>query len=206
MFLCVASGKYELVVKHSRFIAISAVVDSRDSAREFVYGVRREYADATHVCSGFISDESGDEFGYDDDGEPSGTAGKPIYSALVSAGARRSCIAVVRYFGGVKLGTGGLTRAYRDVAAGLIESAGLVEAERYAVYDAECDAETFKRVRSALRNTPFRVDKIVYAAAVGFTVSAPTTEDVSATLTALGVPADGILKTDESYMFTEMNK
>lgn len=206
MFLCVASGKYELVVKHSRFIAISAIVDSRDAAREFVDGVRREYAGATHVCSGFISDESGDEFGYDDDGEPSGTAGKPIYSALVSAGARRSCIAVVRYFGGVKLGTGGLTRAYRDVAAGLIESAGLVAAERYAVYDAECDAETFKRVRSALRNTPFGIDKIVYAAAVGFTVSAPTTEDVPAMLTALGVPADGIHKTGESYMFTEMNK
>ncbi len=206
MFLCVAGGKYELVVKHSRFIAISAVADSRETARAFVDGVRREYADATHVCSGFISDESGDEFGYDDDGEPSGTAGKPIYSALMSAGARRSCIAVVRYFGGIKLGTGGLTRAYRDAAAGLIESAGLVTTERYAYYDVECDAETFKKVRSALRNTPCNVDKIIYAAAVGFTVSAPCATDVRAMLIGLGVRADGILKTEERYMFTEMSK
>ena len=206
MFYSVGGGKYELTVKHSRFIAISAIVDSRDSSREFVDSVRREYADATHVCSGFISDESGDEFGYDDDGEPSGTAGKPIYSALVSAGARRSCIAVVRYFGGIKLGTGGLTRAYRDAATGLIERVGLEPTERCAVYDAECDAETFKRVRSALRGTACAVDKIIYGVAVGFTVTAPVSTDVPQVLTALGVRSCDILKTDEKYMLTETGK
>ena len=145
MIVCVKPSQYELVVKRSRFIATSYHIDSRDEVKGIIDALRRDNVGARHVCYGYISDEKGDDFGYDDDGEPSGTAGKPIYSAVAAVGARKTLIAVVRYFGGIKLGAGGLTRAYRQSAAELIERAGLVKAEKYAEYEAACDGEAYKR-------------------------------------------------------------
>lgn len=102
MIVCVKPSQYELVVKRSRFIATSYHIDSRDEVKGIIDALRRDNVGARHVCYGYISDEKGDDFGYDDDGEPSGTAGKPIYSAVAAVGARKTLIAVVRYFGGIK--------------------------------------------------------------------------------------------------------
>ena len=125
MIVCVKPSQYELVVKRSRFIATSYHIDSRDEVKGIIDALRRDNVGARHVCYAYISDEKGDDFGYDDDGEPSGTAGKPIYSAVAAVGARKTLIAVVRYFGGIKLGAGGLTRAYPQNVAELKKRAGL---------------------------------------------------------------------------------
>ena len=198
MIECVNPSEYELVIKRSRFIAISRHIDSRDEVKAIVDGLKREHPDARHVCYGYIADEKGDDFGYDDDGEPSGTAGKPIYSALAAAGARISLIAVVRYFGGIKLGAGGLTRAYRQSAAELIDSAGLIKAEKYAVYDVECDGEAFKKATVVFRNFKCRVERIMYNKTVGCTVLAPVACDIAAVVGSLGV---NVVKTGERYVF-----
>lgn len=190
MIVCVKPSQYELVVKRSRFIATSYHIDSRDEVKGIIDALRRDNVGARHVCYGYISDEKGDDFGYDDDGEPSGTAGKPIYSALAAADVRRSLIAVVRYFGGIKLGAGGLTRAYREAAAGLIERVGTVKAERRAEYSVTCGQSEYKRIAATLRALPAECGNIVYNDKVSFCLTAPIEFDVCAAITPLGAKVE----------------
>lgn len=185
MILCVKQGRYELTVKHSRFIALSYLIDSRDDVKRIVDGLKSEYIDARHICYGYIADEKGDDFGYDDNGEPNGTAGKPIYSALAACGAKKSMIAVVRYFGGIKLGASGLTRAYRQSAANLIQTVGVATVERQSVYRAECDGDVYKRAATPIGSLLCTVEHIVYGSTVTYTISVPT-DNEDEMLSALG--------------------
>lgn len=185
MFDCIKSGEYVLTVKRSEFIASSYIVNKRDDVKRIIAELKAKHRDARHVCCGYIADETGDDFGYDDDGEPSGTAGKPIYSALAAANVRRSMIAVVRYFGGIKLGAGGLTRAYRDAAAGLIERAGVVKAERRAIYSVTCGQGEYKRISAALRTLPVVCGNVVYNDTVSFDLAVSTEFDVPSALELL---------------------
>lgn len=118
----------ETKVKGSRFIATSHLVESSDDAAEMLNSVRKtEYA-ATHNCYGWragIFDKA--EFKYSDDGEPSGTAGRPIYDVILGSKIDNLLIVVTRYFGGTKLGTGGLVRAYSEAAQLVLERSGRSE-------------------------------------------------------------------------------
>lgn len=187
MFLCVNAGQKELTVKKSKFIAISEQIRSREQAKEIVSDIRSRYADATHVCYAYIADENGDDYGYDDDGEPSGTAGAPILSALRANGVCKSLIVVVRYFGGVKLGAAGLVRTYRQSASELIELVGLSAVEERAVYEMECDKKTFSIVSQILRNSLCIIDRIMYNYSVRFTALCPLDCDIAAIAAPFGV-------------------
>ena len=180
----------ERIVEKSRFIAFVAHTSGEAEVKAFLARVRGEHPQATHVCYGYIADEIGDDFGCDDDGEPSGTAGKPIYSALAAADVRRSLIAVVRYFGGIKLGAGGLTRAYREAATGLIERVGTVKAERRAEYSVTCGQSEYKRIAATLRALPAECGNIVYNDKVSFCLTAPIEFDVCAAITPLGAKVE----------------
>lgn len=107
----------EKIIEKSRFITYSAHVESEEEARAFIAKIRSEHSLATHVCFAFISDKTGNLQRFSDDGEPQGTAGMPILEVLRAKGLKESGIAVVRYFGGIKLGAGGLVRAYSKAAA-----------------------------------------------------------------------------------------
>lgn len=187
MISCVRSGERELVVKKSRFIAYSYRISSRDEVKPIIAALKSKHPDARHVCYGYIADEKGDDFGYDDNGEPNGTAGKPIYSAIASAGARKSLIAVVRYFGGIKLGAGGLTRAYRQSASELIDESGLVGIKKQSAYRLECDGETYKKVAGVLRGVGCDVTDIVYGVAVTCNVGVSPEVDLLRALNGLDV-------------------
>ncbi|XP_020580914.1 uncharacterized protein LOC110025023 isoform X2 [Phalaenopsis equestris] len=108
----------EREVKRSKFIAIAAPISDVRSAHSFLSEVQD--LRATHNCWAY---KLGDEYRSNDDGEPSGTAGKPIYSAIVSSGVDMVMVVVIRYFGGIKLGTGGLARAYGGVALECLKGA-----------------------------------------------------------------------------------
>ena len=162
MIVCVNEGAREIVVKRSRFIAISRHIDTREDVKPIIDALKAEHSLARHVCYGYIADEKGDDFGYDDNGEPGGTAGKPIYSALAAAEARKTLIAVVRYFGGIKLGAGGLTRAYRQSAAELIEEVGVSRAEKRIEIEISCANDVYKRVNGLLRGFNCQVGQIRY--------------------------------------------
>lgn len=116
-------SRAEIKVKGSRFIGETFLVDSAEAAMEELQVVRkREYA-ATHHCWAWrVGPGDSGTFKYSDDGEPSGTAGKPIYDVLCGSGVTNTLIVVTRYFGGTKLGTGGLARAYSDAAQAVMET------------------------------------------------------------------------------------
>lgn len=120
----------ETVVRRSRFLAQCARADSPASARAFVESVRQRHSDATHNCWAFAAGAPGDtaRIGASDDGEPRGTAGRPMLQVLLHSGIGELCMVVTRWFGGVKLGTGGLVRAYQDAVRENL--AGLVCVER----------------------------------------------------------------------------
>ena len=113
----------EIVEKKSRFIANVKSVSSEEEAIAFIEESKKKYWDARHNCSAFIIGEKNELQRFSDDGEPSGTAGKPILEVLLGSGLRNVCVVVTRYFGGTLLGTGGLVRAYTQAAnAGLAAS------------------------------------------------------------------------------------
>lgn len=104
----------EETIKNSRFITQVYPVNSAEQAKEIIKKVKAEYPDARHHCSAFISASPTDysQMGFSDDGEPGGTAGKPMLAVLQGAGIGQILVVCIRYFGGVKLGTGGLVKAY----------------------------------------------------------------------------------------------
>lgn len=126
----VAVARYEQIIKKSRFIAIASAVPVQHELTAFLDGVATEFPDARHICYASIigPPETGQQI-FADDGEPAGTAGKPILNVLQHSGVGDIAIAVVRYFGGIKLGAGGLVRAYSSSASGVMTdlSTSLVE-------------------------------------------------------------------------------
>lgn len=116
-------GSDEIVEKKSRFIAHVFPVNTEEEAMEKIESVRKEYWDARHNCHAFVIGEHHEISRCSDDGEPSGTAGRPILEVLTGAGIHNALIVVTRYFGGTLLGTGGLVRAYSQASqAGLAAS------------------------------------------------------------------------------------
>jgi len=113
-------GQGEIEVKRSRFIATLAPVKNEVEAAAFIEQQKKRYWDARHNCSAFVIGSGAELTRCSDDGEPPHTAGRPMLDILLGEGIRDVCVVVTRYFGGILLGTGGLTRAYRDaVRAGL---------------------------------------------------------------------------------------
>lgn len=109
-------GEGEIIEKKSRFIAICTPIRSEEDALGFIESVRKKYWDARHHCFAYVLGERNELMRCSDDGEPQGTAGKPILNVLLGSGVHDALIVVVRYFGGVLLGTGGLVRAYSEAA------------------------------------------------------------------------------------------
>lgn len=109
-------------IKKSRFISIGIYVSSAKEAKEIIKKTRKEYPDSSHVVHAFLSGPSADIFGFSDDREPSGTAGRPVLEVVKGSGITNIIVLVVRYFGGTKLGTGGLVKAYTEAAQKVLES------------------------------------------------------------------------------------
>lgn len=115
----------EFTIEKSRFIAYLARTAGEEEARAYLSKVRALHPLSAHVCFGFIADKEGNMQRFSDDGEPQGTAGMPILGVLKAKGLREVTVAVVRYFGGIKLGAGGLVRAYSSAAAEAVAKADL---------------------------------------------------------------------------------
>ncbi len=134
-----APHESEKVIEKSRFITYSAHVESEEEARAFIAKIRSQHSLATHVCYAFISDKTGNLQRFSDDGEPQGTAGVPILEVLKAKKLYETAVAVVRYFGGVKLGAGGLVRAYSSSAAENLDGADIRSLEMCAERIVEVD-------------------------------------------------------------------
>ena len=139
----------EETIKNSRFITQIYKVQSLEQAKDVIKSVKLEFPDARHHCSAFLAGAPTDfnQMGFSDDGEPSGTAGKPMLAVLQGAKIGHILAVSIRYFGGVKLGTGGLVKAYAGgvkLALSSLETELMVPKEKYSL---ECDYAQFDQIQ-----------------------------------------------------------
>ena len=127
-------GVGELEEKKSRFIATVKPVKSEEEAIEFIESLKKKYWNATHNCSAYVLGEHFQIQRCSDDGEPSGTAGVPILKVLQASGIDNAILVVIRYFGGIKLGAGGVLRAYSNSASLVIKNSQIREKNHYSSY------------------------------------------------------------------------
>ncbi len=162
----------EKTIEKSRFITTSANVKSEDEAKAFIAEVSAEFPDATHNCYAYICDNLGNFMRFSDDGEPQGTAGMPILEVIKNKRLYETAVVVTRYFGGIKLGAGGLLRAYSGCAAENLDTAQKVLFEqcagnRYTVDYSAVDAALrfFSERKCEIINTEYS-DEVVFTAAI----------------------------------------
>lgn len=163
----------ELDIRKSRFLAVAMPVADRDEAMRVVQSLRAEHPTATHVCWALLA---GGQSGMSDDGEPSGTAGRPILEVLRHHELDGVLAAVVRYYGGIKLGAGGLVRAYTDAIAAALKTAERVERIAYANLALEVDYADEARVRRWLEQTGHTLADSAYGSTVKLAVRLPASE------------------------------
>lgn len=166
-------GEGEIIEKKSRFIATIAPVESEEEATAFIERIRKKYYDARHNCPAFVIGKNKELTRCSDDGEPSGTAGKPILEVLLGAGLTNVAVVVTRYFGGTLLGTGGLVRAYTQaVQEGL--AACKTATMRYGVtIRIETDYTDLGKIQHLLSNKEIPVIDSEYTDKVALLVQLP---------------------------------
>ena len=166
----------ELVEKKSRFIATIRPVSSEEEAVAFIEEMKKKYYDARHNCSAFVIGSKGELTRGSDDGEPSGTAGRPMLEVLTGSGIRNIAAVVTRYFGGVLLGTGGLVRAYSGAVKMALEQCETIT-RRYGVQMLiKTDYNGVGKIQYLLGSKDVVIQDSVYAADVQMTVLVPIEE------------------------------
>lgn len=147
MKVLLEESKAEIVIKNSRFISEVFPVETQAQAREKLHEVKQKYFDATHVVHAFSVSLKSETFGMSDDGEPSGTAGRPVLDVLKGSGITNILLTVTRYFGGTLLGTGGLVHAYSESAK---EVLSICKAEPYvekSSFSFSCGYDLYQTVK-----------------------------------------------------------
>ncbi|WP_432493374.1 YigZ family protein [Kineococcus auxinigenes] len=180
----------ETVVERSRFLCVLQPVPDEAAADAVVAAVRREFPGARHHCSARVLGDDGEVRRSSDDGEPAGTAGAPMLAALDGAGVTGAVAVVVRWFGGVLLGTGGLVRAYGGAVAGALAEAGVLRRHRVELVQVRADLAGAGRVEAELRRR-HAVEDVEWGAdgwRAVVAVPAGGREALAADLAAAGLP------------------
>jgi len=147
----------EQTIEKSKFIAHVKPVLSKEEAEEYIAQIRATYKDATHNVPAFVIGEKMQQAWGSDDGEPSGTSGTPIAVMLQKMGLTNLVVVVTRYFGGIKLGPGGLVRAYTSSAKMAIDEAGIFEVREYITKEITVPYGVFDKLKYLSENEPFKI-------------------------------------------------
>lgn len=147
----VSQGEGVYKEKGSKFYAFAVPLASEAEVKPLVAKYRKQYFDARHCCYAFVTGSDKGVSRASDDGEPSGTAGKPILNQILSKDVTNVCVIVVRYFGGVKLGVPGLINAYKTAAKEALDNAGIVQKTVNEVFSVECDYPLVNEVMRILK-------------------------------------------------------
>lgn len=176
----------EFTEKRSRFITHLYKVETEAEARARIEEMKKKYYDARHNCWCYLLQEGG-VVRYSDDGEPQGTAGQPILNVFQRENVENVVCIVTRYFGGILLGAGGLTRAYAKAAKDALDAAGKARMQPFSVLLLECPYPMFERIKLLIEGHEGRIESSDYGAAVTLTFLLPVqkTADFSAALTEL---------------------
>lgn len=163
-------GEFELVIQKSRFIAHVDRAETVEEALTFIDRIKKQHWNATHNCSAYMIGEHDQIQKANDDGEPSGTAGVPILEVIKKRGLKDTVIVVTRYFGGIKLGAGGLIRAYGKTASEGLNAIGLVERRLMKIMTVSIDYTWLGKIENELHASIYRIKEIHYAENVGIDV------------------------------------
>ncbi|MFD5624056.1 YigZ family protein [Streptomyces yangpuensis] len=166
-------GAHESEINRSRFLCSLAPAATEQEAQEFIARIRKEHPTATHNCYAYVIGADAAVQKASDDGEPGGTAGVPMLQMLMRRDVRYAVAVVTRYYGGVKLGAGGLIRAYGGVVGEALDELGTVTRRRYRLATVTVDHQRAGRTQNDLRSTGRTVVDLRYGAAVEIEVALP---------------------------------
>jgi uncharacterized YigZ family protein len=158
-----AYGQAEIVIRKSRFIGHAAPAASEREAIDFIERIKKEHHTATHNCSAYMVGDRDEFQKQSDDGEPSGTAGKPILEVVKHQSLKNIAVVVTRYFGGIMLGAGGLIRAYSDGAAAGIEAAVVINQVLHQQVKVHIDYTWLGKIENELRHGNIMVGETQFA-------------------------------------------
>lgn len=171
--IVLSSGSGEIVEKKSRFIGEIVPVESEEEALNFIAAKKKQYYDARHNCSAYVIGENNELMRQSDDGEPGGTAGRPMLDILINEGLHNCCVVVTRYFGGVLLGTGGLVRAYQGATQEAIEAASIAEPVAGVLAEVRCDYNDLGKLQYLFGENGITIYDSVYESDVVLKVAIP---------------------------------
>ncbi|HBS47268.1 MAG TPA: YigZ family protein [Paenibacillus sp.] len=157
-----SSGSKEVVIRKSRFIGYVMPVENEEEALLFIEDIKKKHRDATHNCSAYVIGERDEIQRQSDDGEPSGTAGKPILEVIRNQGVKNVVIVVTRYFGGIMLGAGGLIRAYTDGAVLALEAGEVITRVLRREVFVEIDYTWLGKVENELRGRGIQTGETLF--------------------------------------------
>jgi uncharacterized YigZ family protein len=161
-------GSHEIEIEKSRFICYINEAKSEQDAQQFILEIKKKHSDANHNCSAYLIGEKDEIQKASDDGEPSGTAGVPMLEVLKKRGLKDTVVVVTRYFGGKKLGAGGLIRAYGQSVSESLNEVGIVERTLVKVISIKVSYKLLGKVEHALRNSNYHLEKVNHLEEVEF--------------------------------------
>ena len=169
-------GESELIIQKSRFLTYVQRAETEKVALDFIQSIKKLHPTATHNCSAYMIGEHDNIQKANDDGEPSGTAGVPMLEVLKKQGLKDTVVVVTRYFGGIKLGGGGLIRAYGRATTEGITATGVVERRLHALMKVTIDYTWLGKVENETRQSTYLLKDIDYADDVNVFVYVPTAD------------------------------
>ncbi|MYL53994.1 YigZ family protein [Pontibacillus yanchengensis] len=155
-------GSEQIIIQKSRFIGYVTRAESEEEAKEFIQQIKKKHHDATHNCSAYMIGEHDQIQKAHDDGEPSGTAGVPILNVLKQKELKDTVVVVTRYFGGIKLGAGGLIRAYSSTTSEALQTTGIVKRQLMRTMKVTADYSLLGKLENELRSSTYTIKKIEY--------------------------------------------
>jgi uncharacterized YigZ family protein len=169
-------GESELLIQKSKFITYVKRAETEEEALDFIQEIKKRHHNASHNCSAYMIGEHDNIQKANDDGEPSGTAGVPILEVLKKQGLKDTVIVVTRYFGGIKLGGGGLIRAYGRATTEGITATGTVERKLHSIMIVTIDYTWLGKVENAVRQSTYPLNEVSYDNGVNLFIHVPVTE------------------------------
>lgn len=170
-------GESEIIIQKSRFLTYVSRAETEQQAQDFINIIKEKHKSANHNCSAYIIGEHDNIQKANDDGEPSGTAGVPMLEVLKKQGLQDTVVVVTRYFGGIKLGGGGLIRAYGKAITEGIDAAKVVERKLHHLMKISIDYTWLGKVENEVRNSVYPLKEINYAELVEVMVFSKADEE-----------------------------
>ncbi|PEL06993.1 YigZ family protein [Bacillus sp. AFS017336] len=161
-------GSHEIEIEKSKFICYIKEAKTEGDAQQFISEIKKKHFDASHNCSAYLIGENDEIQKANDDGEPSGTAGVPMLEVLKKRGLKDTVVVVTRYFGGKKLGAGGLIRAYGQAVSEGLNAVGIVERSLVKVMNIKINYKLLGKVEFELRNSHYHLENVIHLDEVSF--------------------------------------